>query len=141
MLEKVKGWLRGVEKFIGILGDTLSSITLPSPVPLTYDFEERRKSAQFMIEKTNEVLGILESESLKIRQTKKDVKELRSLIENLDNRVKYELLPLDHEILNRATTQSLDEAFVLKVGEFKFSLERQIKQTYSLISRIETKYN
>ena len=53
MLNPISDWLGGVEKFIGILGDTLTSVGTGSAGPLTYDLEERRKSAQFMIENTN----------------------------------------------------------------------------------------
>ena len=140
MLEPVTLWLGGVEKFIGILGDTFSSISVPSPVPLTYDFEERKKSSQFMIENTNEVLGILDSETLSIRQTRKEVRALKLHIMELDNRLKYELLPLEHEILDRARSQSIDEAFLRRVGETKLSMERQVRECYSLIAKIKTKY-
>ena len=140
MLDPLKLWLGGVEKFIGILGDTLSSISVPSPVPLTYDFEERRKSSQFMIENTNEVLGILDSETLSIRRTRKEVRALKSHIVELDNRLKFELLPLDHEILDRARSRSIDEAFLQQVGETKLSMERQVRECYSLVAQIKTQY-
>jgi hypothetical protein len=41
MLKPIEEWLQGTEKLVGILGDTLSSITIDSPVPINYDFDER----------------------------------------------------------------------------------------------------
>jgi len=140
MLNPVKSWLSGVEKFIGILGDTLSSISIPSPLPLTYDFEERRQGAQFMIENTNEVLGILDSKTLRVRNARNEVDVLKSIIVELNNRLKFELLPLDHEILKRAQTQRIDEAFIRQVGETKLSMEAQVRECYSLLAKIKTKY-
>jgi hypothetical protein len=68
MLKPIEEWLQGTEKLVGILGDTLSSITIDSPVPINYDFDEQRKAVHFMTEKTNIVVGILASESLSRRQ-------------------------------------------------------------------------
>ena len=50
-----------------------------------------------MIENTNEVLGILDSEALSIRRTRREVRALKSLILELDKRLKYELLALEPE--------------------------------------------
>jgi len=108
MLDTVKGWLAGVEKFVGILGDTLTSVSAGSPSPALYNMEERRKSAQLMTEHTNEVLGILRSKGLSTWRTKRDTKALAQLIENLDGSVKFELIPLDLEILDRGQNQTLD---------------------------------
>lgn len=141
MLEPIKNWLRGTEKFIGILGDTLSSVSIDSPSPLTYDLEERRKSAQFMIENTNEVLGILDSESLVTKKTTELAHELTKTVQELDHEVKHTLLPLDHEILDRNIKGMLTLDFVRYVGETKISLEKKVQKAYSLISKIKTKLN
>jgi hypothetical protein len=136
MLEPIKDWLRGAERFIGILSDTLGSVVSGRPGPMTYDLEERRKSAQFMIENTNQLLGILDSESLVTRRTRKDAHALASLLRALDNDIKYVLLPLDHELLDRSLRHILDEGFIKKVGETKLRLEKDVQTAYSLVARV-----
>jgi hypothetical protein len=138
MLDPIKNWLKGVEKFTGILGDTLGSVSIASPGPLTYDLEERRKSAQFMIENTNEVLGILESGSLITKATKELAEELSRIIRELDIEIKYTLLPLDHEILDRGARGAINEGFVRRVGETKLKLEHKVQRAYLLIAKIKT---
>jgi hypothetical protein len=136
MLDPIRNWLHGVERYIGILGDTLNSVVIGSPGPITYDFEERRKSAQFMIENTNQILGILDSKSLVTNPTRKDVETLASLLRILNNNIRYTLLPLDHEILDRSLKRTLDEAFVKKVEDTVLSFQRDVQTGYSLIARI-----
>ena len=138
MLDPIHDWLNGIEKFIGILSDTLTSVSIMSPGPITYDLEERRKSAQFMIENTNEVLGIIESKSLITNRTQKEATDLTKLIKDLDQQVKFKLLPLDHEILDRSAKRKLTEAFVIQVGETKLSMEKKVQKSYSLLAIIKT---
>src|SRR6266542_3328247 len=71
MLKPIEDWLSGAEKFNGILGDTLSSVVNNMPLPTIYSLEERRKTSQFMIEKSNIAFGILQSNSLRTWQTRK----------------------------------------------------------------------
>jgi len=141
LLDPIQNWIRGVEKFIGILGDTLCSIMLHSAKPMTYDFNERRISAQFMVEHTNEVLGILESRALSTRKTKPCTDRLADIVRVLDNQVKCTVLPLENEILEQATTGDLSETFLRHVGEIKLSLESQVQEAYSLITKIRVDLN
>ena len=138
MLDPINDWLKGVGKFTGILGDTLTSVSIMSPGPITYDLEERRQSAQFMIENTNEVLGIIEAKSLITNRTRKEAIELAKLIRELEQQVKFKLLPLDHEILNRSAKGNLNESFVIQVGETKLEMEKKIQDAYALLSKIKT---
>lgn len=139
MLDPIHSWLSGVEKFNGILGDTLVSVTMGSPGPVTYDLEERRKSAQFMIENTNEVLGILKSESIETRRSKASAQQLAELVRDLDRQVKYELLPLNGEILDRSAAKRLTQDFVLRIGNLKKDVDSKVQKAYELIALIKTK--
>lgn len=139
MLDPIREWLGGVEKFIGILGDTLNSVTLNSPVPLTYDFEERRKSAQFMSEKTNEILGILDADSFTTSSTKAQASRLAEVIRELDRQVKYRLLPLDNQIIQRAAAHTLTQDFIMECLAFKVSLDTKVQEAHALISKIKTR--
>lgn len=138
LLNPISDWLGGVDKFIGILGDTLSSVIIGSATPITYDLEERRKSAQFMIENTNEVIGIVESQSLITEDTEKYAAKLAEIIRELDAFVKFKLLSLDHEILDRSAKGILNEAFVKEVGDTKLCYEAKVQMAYSLIAKIKT---
>lgn len=71
MLRPIEDWLRGTERMIAILGDTLTSVMLNTPLPAMYDLEERRKAAQFMSERRNVVFGILQSKALQTGRVKK----------------------------------------------------------------------
>ena len=138
MLDPIREWLRGVERFSGIVGDTLTSVITKIPESQTYDLEEKRKAAQFMIENTNEVLGILDSESLSTGRTKSSAKRLAALISDLDRQVKRELLPLDDEILDRSAQKRISYDFVLRVGNLKSSIDSKVKEAYGLMARIKT---
>ena len=139
MLDPIRNWLRGVEKLNGILGDTLVSVSTGSPGPMTYDFEERRKSAQFMIENTNEVLGILQSKSIETGRTRASSQQLVALIRDLDHQVKYELLPLNGEILDRSAAERLTQEFVLKIGNLKMDIDSKVQKAYELIAIVKTR--
>ena len=139
MLNPIRNWLRGVEKFNGILGDTLVSVSSGSSGPVTYGLEERRKSAQFMIENTNEVLGILESESIETSRTRVNAQQMAELIRDLDRQVKYELLPLNGEILDRSATKLLTEDFVLRIGNLKMDIDSRVQKAYELVALINTR--
>ena len=138
MLDPIRDWLGGVERYNGILGDTLVSVSTGSASPQTYDFEERRKAAQFMIENTNEVLGILASNSLSTGKTKSSAEQLASLISDLDLQVKHELLPIDGEILDRSAQKRLLRDFVLKVGSMKQTIDSKVQKAYELMAQIKT---
>jgi len=138
MLIPIEEWLRGAERMIGILGDTMTSVIAQSPLPVTYDLEERRKATQFMIERTNVVLGILQSNSLRTGQTKKLAKQLADTITVLDNKIKYVLLPLDDEVLSRSLRRTITREFLIQTGETKLKLESDVQQAYSLIAQLKT---
>jgi len=140
MLDPIHGWLRGVERFNGILGDTLVSISSGSSGPVMYDLEERRKSAQFMIENTNEVLGILQSKSIETGRTKDSAQQLAVLIRDLDQQVRYQLLPLNGEILDRSAARRLTQEFVLQIGNLKLDIDSKVQRAYELIAQLKTKF-
>ncbi len=141
LLDSLSAWLGGVEKFIAVLGDTLNSVAIGSPDPLIYDLEERGELASFMSENTNEILGIVESDALITERDKESGLELSELVKEIDQLVKYRLLPLDHEILDRARLGNLSEAFVREVGEFKLTLESKVRRANSLLANIRTSLN
>jgi len=138
MLDPIRDWLRGVERFNGIVDDTLVSVSTGFAAPQTYDFEERRKSAQFMIENTNQVLGILNSGSLSTGSTRGIAEQLATLILELDRQVKHELLPLDGEILDRSAQKQLSHEFVLRVGNLKTAIDSKVQRSYELLARVKT---
>ncbi len=138
MLKPIEEWLTGAEKFIGIFGDTLSSVLIGSPLPITYNLEERRKASQFMIEKSNLVFGVLQSESLKTWQTRKSAKELSETITLIDAVIKTRLLPMDLEINERAKVNALTQEFMLEFGQVKLGLDSLVQKAHSLIAKIKT---
>jgi hypothetical protein len=138
MLGQVREWLGGVEKSTGVLVDTLSSAAPGGGGPGTRDLDARRKAAQSMVAHTNEVIGILDSGSLMTRRTKARVTDLRRLVVELDSQVKYRLLPLHQEILDRASKGQLTQAFVSEVGQFKHGMDKKVQAAYSDISAIRT---
>ena len=140
LLTPIEEWLRGVERMVGILDDTMSSIMQNSPLPVVYNLNERRIATQFMSEKTNLVFGNLESNRLNIWRTKKLIKQLRHIIQNLDIQVKQVLLPLDNEVQNRSLTSSLTPDFINHVISVKLDMESDIREAYSLIAKIKTAF-
>ncbi len=139
MLKPIEEWLQGVERMTGIFWDTLSSVLQDSPVPLMYSLEERRKAAQFMSEKTNMAMGILQSKSLQTKQTKETALRLSTTIQEIDKLVRYQLLPCDNEILERSQGgKELSLDFRKQVVPLKLQLDSLIQTAYSLISQIKT---
>lgn len=138
MLKPVEEWLRGVERMIGILSDTITSVAADSPLPVTYNLDERRKAAQFMIEKTNNVLGILQSNSLRTRTTKRLARQLADSIRALDSQIKYVLLPLDDQVIGRKIANALTPEFLLQVAGVKVKLDSDVQGIYALIAQLKT---
>ena len=138
MLKPVEEWLTGAEKFIGIFGDTLTSTLAGSQSPITYNLEERRKVAQFMIEKSNLMFGVLASESLKTWKTKKYAKEMTETIKLIDIIIKTQLLPMDNEIRDRARVNELTPEFMMQFGQVKLGLDSLVQKAHSLIAKIKT---
>ncbi len=131
MFAQIREWLRGVETLVSVLVDTLSSPAPGTAAPVTHDLDERRKSAQLMVARTNEVIGILDSGNLVTRRTRAKVADLRGLIVELDSQVKYRLLPLHHDILDRASKGQLSKAFVSEVGQVNHVVDKKVQAAYS----------
>ncbi len=138
MLKPIEEWLTGAEKFNGILGDTLSSVLNGMQLPAIYSLEERRKTSQFMIEKSNLAFGVLQSNSLKTWQTRKSAKELTETIKLIDGIIKTRLLPMENEILERSRTGMLTPDFMTQIGQVKLGLDGFVQKAHSLISKIKT---
>jgi hypothetical protein len=138
MLKPIEDWLSGAEKFNGILGDTLSSVVNNMPLPTIYSLEERRKTSQFMIEKSNMAFGVLQSDSLRTWQTRKLAKELTETIQLIDGVIKTRLLPMDNEILERSRAGMLTQEFIMQIGQVKLGLDGLVQKAHSLISKIKT---
>jgi hypothetical protein len=138
MLKPVEEWLTGAEKLIGIFGDTLSSTLAGSQSPITYSLDERRKVAQFMIEKSNLMFGVLASDSLKTWKTRKSARELTETIKLIDIIIKTQLLPMDNEIPGRAKTKELTPEFMMQFAQVKLGLDGLVQKTHSLIATIKT---
>jgi hypothetical protein len=138
LLAPIEEWLSGASKLVGILGDTLSTVSLGLPGPLSYDFPERLATTKFMGEHTNITLGIMSSEALSTRHTRWLARHLASVVDEIDQLLKYQLLPIESEILERGTNKRLDEPFVLKVGSLKLRLDALLKDAHSTIARIRT---
>ena len=138
MLKPIDQWLKGVEKLVGILSDTIVSITLKMPAPVSYDFDERRKTSNFMAEKTNEILGILASKSLQTKKTVSLAKELGDVISALDTLVKFQLLPRESDIVERSKRGALTEDVILEAGSLKLYLDSLLQKAHSLVAKIRT---
>jgi len=138
MLKPIEEYLKGAEKMVGILGDTMASVTLNVPVPVNYSFDERRKASNFMAEKTNEVFGIVASESLKTGKTKRLAQELSAALTALDSLIKFQLLPRESELVDRSNKQTLTEKFLLECGGVKLQGYALLQKSYSLIAQIRT---
>jgi hypothetical protein len=138
MVKPIEEWLRGAEKIIGILSDTIASILNNLPLPINYNMDERRSAYNFMAEKTNEVFGIIASHELQIGRTRKVALELNAVITSLDNLIKLQILPRESEIVERANKGTLTQEFILESGQIKVQADAILQNAYSLISRIRT---
>lgn len=138
MLRPIDEWLKGGEKMVGIFSDTISSIAQDMPLPINYDFNERKKAFNFMAEKTNEVLGIIASNSLQTRKSNRLAKELSDVIATLDAVIKFELLPKENEIVDRSNRGTLTKDHLLEIGSLKLHIDLLLQQAFSLEAQIKT---
>jgi len=140
MLIPIEEWLKGAEKMVGILGDTVSAIALNLRSPVNYNLDERRKASNFMSENTNLVIGILDSKGLQTKRTKKLASELEKTIKNLDQAIKYHLLPLENEIVSRANASTLTKEFMVQALHLKLQIDSDLQKAYKLISNLKTSF-
>jgi hypothetical protein len=138
MLKPIDEWLKGFEKLVGIFSDTISSIALNMPLPMNYDFNERKNVFNFMSEKTNEVLGIIASNSLVSKKSKKLAEELSEVIIALDKLAKLELLPKENELVFRSNEHTLTNHHLREAGNLKLTIDALLQTAYKLVSQIKT---
>jgi len=138
LLKPLEEWLDGAEKIIQMVADTMTTISQNSPLPLSYSMEERRKAGQFISEKTNRMFGILQSNSLRTFGTAKHVAKLTNRINSLDQMKKYQLLPLDNNILDAAADGKLTQETIVTTLALYQQLQTQMQEAHSLLAKIKT---
>lgn len=141
MLKPIEEYLKGAEKMVGILADTMSSINLNLPSPVNYSFDERKKASNFMAEKTNEVFGIIASDGLQTGQIKKLARELATTLKAIDKLIKFQILPRESEVVERANRRILTQEFMLECGAIKLEADDLLQKSYSLIAQIRNSLN
>lgn len=138
MLKPIDEWLKGAEKMVGIFSDTMASLALNMPLPVNYDFNERRNASNFMAEKTNQVLGVVASNILQTNKTKRLAKELSETIKQIDTLIKFELLPRESDLINRSNNRTLTKGNMLEAGSLKQQLDSLLQKAHLLIAQIKT---
>jgi len=134
----IEEWLQGAERFNGILGDTVGSVSINSTTPLIYSIDDRRRAVIFMGEKTNVVLGIIKSKTFQKGYLKKHSDPLSANIIKIDVIIKRDLLPLDDEILEQSNTRGNRNDLTQKAISVKEQLDALIQDSYSLIATIKS---
>lgn len=135
MLKPIEEWLNGAGKLVRMLGETISAVVLDPASPSSSDAEEKRRTVNFMSEKTNLVIGILDSKSLQTPRTRKLAAELELSILTIEQAVKYQLLPVEDEI---AGSSGLTQESLRQAGELKLKMENELQNAYKLIANIKT---
>jgi hypothetical protein len=140
LLLPIEDWLNGAERMNGMLGDTVGAISAGLPIPVIYNFEERRTIQQKMSEGTNKVLGILLSESLLTRQNKKQVNTLSENIGQISQILQRELLPLENEISALGNKGQITDEMRNSVISVNGKLNLLLFASHSLIAKIKTHF-
>lgn len=138
MLIPIEEWLKGAEKMNGILANTISTIAHDFAAPVMYDMDQRKSASSFMSENTNVVMGILSSKSLQTFRTKKLASELEKTIQQIDHIIKFQLLPTEYEIVERANNGKLTQEFMMNAGYIKLNNDKLMQRAYSLVAKIKT---
>lgn len=137
-LDVITEWLKNVEKMVGFMGDTVSSIVYGFPVPVNYNFDERKETSNYLAENSNEVFGILQSKTLQTKQTKKLAEDLNKEIIAIDNIVKKQIMPLENHLLEQANKRGLRQEEIEAVAKAKMEIDMLLKNSYAIISKIKT---
>ncbi len=140
MLIPIEEWIEGIEKIVLVLADTVAVSTTGNLLLLTYGIDDRQQIARLITEKTNRVLGIIKSNSLRTWQTRNLLEQLSSRILALDSQIKYVLLPLDLQIFNSIPEGSVTKESIIDALALKDHLDTQIQEVHSLIAKIKTAY-
>ena len=140
LLLPIEDWLNGAERMNGMLGDTVSAISSGLPIPIIYNFEERRIIHQKMSEGTNKVLGILQSEGLLTRNNKKQINTLSENIGQISQILQRELLPLENAISGLGEKRQIPEELRRGVISVNGKLNVLLFASHSLIAKIKTRY-
>ena len=138
MLRPIEEWLAGVEQLNGMVGDTLTTLLSSSPTPIMYNLEERLKINKSMIEQSNRVFGILESNALRTWSTRKLVHQLRGIMHQLESEIRDNLAHVGTEMFERVRTQNFTEEFGIEIFQRASRLNSRVREAYSLISKIKT---
>jgi hypothetical protein len=136
-IDPIIEWINVAEKLKNMFGDTYNSIMIGAPIPLTYSLEDRRKSAQFMAESKNRIIGILSSKVLHTKSTKLLVEQLETKIIEIDKRLNQELLPMDLKLTEAENKEQALASFVVEGCDLMLILDKLIQDAYSLSTQIK----
>jgi hypothetical protein len=140
LLIPIEDWLNGAERMNGMLSDTVSAISAGLPIPVIYNFEERRTIQQKMSEGTNNVLGILVSKGLYTINNKKQINTLTENIGQISQILQRELLPLEDEVSALGNSGIINEEIRKRIESVNGRLNLLLFASHSLIAKIKTYY-
>ena len=138
-LKVIEEWLAGAERLVSILSDTLAAISQNLTTPILYDFDERRSANQFLSEKTNVILSIVDSKEFQTRKTKKLAKELLEVLKEIDILLKHRLLPTENMIVKFANENKLSELDIFQGIKIKTDADELFQKAYKIIRNIRIK--
>lgn len=139
MLDSVKEWVGGVERIMQMIADSMAAVEQGLLFPATYNPSERRQAAQFMGEKSREVIGILESGSLRTPRTKKLADQLRRET-TLVNIALNKLMELETAILQLQPSELWKNENTLVAVELMNTLDSQVSNIHALIAKMKTSF-
>ena len=140
LLLPIEEWLNGAERMSSMFGDTVNTIEAGIPIPMIYNFEERRTLYQKMSEGTNKVLGILESEGLLTGKNRKQVEKLSENIGEISHLLQRVILPLENEITRLSTTEKLSADQKTRVVAVSQNIGVLLFASHSIIAKLKTQY-
>ena len=138
MLIPIEDWLTKAEELIGILSDTIVSISQGLPLPVMYDLEERKEVYKYLSQHYNKTLGILCSDSLKTKETAKYSEELDLLIRYIEERIRNQVLPLESQIVEASNLNHPTNIHILEGFSIKQDMDKRFMKAHEIIARIRT---
>ena len=138
LLEPVQEFLGGMERFQQMFADSISGYALGQGIPVTYSQEERRRTAQQLGEDTNRTLGILKSNALRIRGTRKAARRLYAVIVTLDTVVKLRFMLLESQLSDKFDTGTLAQDDIRSAGVMLLEFQSTLQEAHGLVAAIRT---
>jgi hypothetical protein len=141
LLEPVEEWVNNTSRFVGIIGDDVSAVGAGLQHPIIYNPDDRRSVGKSLSENKERVLGVLKSNVLNTRSTRKISKRLSGLVDQLTSLIERDLIQADVRLLDKMNQNRDPSTEMMLLVETTSKVNNIIREIHICLSQLKVKFN